>query len=248
MGVRVPSSAQKKELTGVFESLRHRFFVFFVILHNYSNRINALSIYIFAGTIIGLRLGHCLFYEPAYYLSNPIEILKVWEGGLASHGAAFGILLAVWIYSRKYKFSYIGLLDKIVIVIPLAGALVRMGNLMNSEIFGDATNLPWGFIFVKAQQTIPRHPTQIYEAIACIIIFAILLYLYYKKNAGVKTGYLFGVFLILLFSFRFIVEFIKDVQVDFEKAMFLNMGQLLSIPLIGVGIFLLGRAMRKQKE
>jgi phosphatidylglycerol---prolipoprotein diacylglyceryl transferase len=125
--------------------------------------------------------------------------------------------------------------------------MVRIGNLMNSEIYGDFTALPWGFIFPVAGQTIPRHPTQIYEALCCLIIFGILLWLYYKKDAGTKNGLIFGVFLVLLFSSRFIIEFIKDVQVNFEKSMFLDMGQLLSIPLIGLGFFLIYRAYKNYK-
>ncbi|MBI5220168.1 MAG: prolipoprotein diacylglyceryl transferase [Bacteroidia bacterium] len=209
------------------------------------DRISLLAIFVFAGTIIGLRLGHCLFYEPGYYLSHPLDILKVWEGGLASHGAAVGILIAVFIYCKKYHVSYISLLDKVVIIIPLSGGMVRIGNLMNSEIFGKPTALAWGFIFTNAGQTEPRHPTQIYEALIYFAIFIILMWLYYRKNAGTRTGYLLGVFLILLFFSRFLIEFVKDVQVDFEKNLPLDMGQILSIPFIALGIFLLYRAFKK---
>lgn len=214
------------------------------------DKTNILAIYIFLGTVIGLRLGHCFLYEPLYYLSHPTEIFKVWEGGLASHGGGLGILLAVYLFCRKYKHSYIGLLDKIVIIIPLVAAIVRLGNLMNSEIYGTFTNLPWGFIFTHIQDgpMISRHPTQIYEALIYLIIFTILMFLYFKKNAGIKTGYLLGIFLILLFVSRFLIEFVKDVQVGWEKNLPLNMGQMLSIPFILFGIFLIYRAVKTKTD
>lgn len=202
------------------------------------DRINILALYIFAGTIIGLRLGHCLFYEPLYYLKNPIEIFKVWEGGLASHGAAVGVLLAVYLYCRKFKLDYLWLLDRVVIIIPLVGAIVRIGNLINSEIFGMPTSMPWGFIFTAAGKSEPRHPTQIYESTVYILIFLVLAFLYFKREKAKFRGYIFGLFLILLFSARFFLEFLKDVQVDFERGMAVNMGQILSLPLIAVGVYI----------
>lgn len=234
------------------------FYLGYFILHkifkkdNFSeDKTNILAIYLFFGTVIGLRLGHCFFYEPAYYLSHPTEIFKVWEGGLASHGAAIGILLSVYLYCRKFKHSYTGLLDKIIIITPLIGAIVRIGNLMNSEIYGTYTNLPWGFVFTRIQDgpMLPRHPTQIYESIIYLIIFMILMILYFKRNAGAKNGYLFGIFLIIFFTFRFLVEFFKDVQVGWEKNLPLNMGQMLSIPFIIFGIYLIYFArLRNLKE
>lgn len=204
--------------------------------------LDELSTYMLIFTVVGARLGHCLFYEPAYYLAHPIEILKVWEGGLASHGAAVGILLGLWFFARKIHKPYIWILDRIVIVVALAGFLIRMGNLMNSEIFGDVTTLPWGFIFVRYYDEIytlgPRHPTQIYEAIGYLVTFFVLYRIYWKDKGNMRPGTIFGLFMILIWSVRFVVEFIKIPQVGFEESMFLNMGQLLSIPLIIAGILI----------
>jgi len=209
--------------------------------------LDRLTIYMAIGTIVGARLGHCLFYEPAYYLSNPLLILKVWEGGLASHGAAIGILVALYLLSRKVKKPYLWILDRVVIVIALAGLCIRMGNLMNSEIYGIETNLPWGFIFARENETVAKHPTQIYEGLSYLVIFFILYFIYRKNTKNLKTGYIFGLFLILLFSVRFIIEFIKEPQVGFEANMALNMGQLLSIPFILAGIFIMFRAIKQKK-
>lgn len=202
--------------------------------------LDKLTMYTAIGTIVGARLGHCLFYEPEYYLSNPVEILKIWRGGLASHGAAIGILIALYYYSKSVKRPYLWILDRIVIVVALAGFFIRMGNLMNSEIYGIETDLPWGFIFVAAGETVPKHPTQIYEGLSYLAIFGLLYLLYFNQKIKLKQGYLFSIFLVLLFSVRFVIEFIKEVQVEFETGMTLNMGQWLSIPfiLIGLGIFL----------
>lgn len=207
--------------------------------------LDSITTYMVIGTVVGARLGHCLFYEPAYYLSNPIKILKIWEGGLASHGAAIGILLALYLFSRKVKKPYLWTLDRIVIVVALAGFFIRMGNLMNSEIYGGETGLPWGFIFVQAGEVVPKHPTQIYEALSYLGIFGILYAIYIKVGPKkLKTGLIFSLFLILLFSVRFLIEFIKEPQVAFEETMALNMGQLLSIPFILVGVVLLFRALK----
>jgi prolipoprotein diacylglyceryl transferase len=199
--------------------------------------LDKLTIYMLIGTIVGARLGHCLFYQPAHYLSNPIEILKIWEGGLASHGAAIGIILALYLFSRKTKKPLIYILDRIVIVVALAGVLIRLGNLMNSEIYGVETSLPWGFIFKRDGQTVPKHPTQIYEALSYLIGYITLHLIYIKSNAKPKPGLLFGLFLIFIFATRFVIEFIKEPQVSFEVNMALNMGQILSIPfaLMGFG-------------
>ncbi len=211
-----------------------------------SKILDTLTTYMVVGTIIGARLGHCLFYEPEYYLSNPLLILKVWEGGLASHGAAIGILVALYLFSRKVKKSYIWILDRIVIVIALAGFCIRMGNLMNSEIYGIETGLPWGFIFERENETVAKHPTQIYEGLSYLLIFFLLYFIYRKETKNLKAGTIFGLFLILLFSVRFIIEFVKEPQVGFEAGMALNMGQLLSTPFIAAGIFIFGRALRKE--
>lgn len=197
-------------------------------------------------TVIGARLGHCLFYDPGYYFAHPWEILDIRQGGLASHGAAFGLLAGLWLFSRKNKMPYIWSLDRISIAVPIAGAAVRLGNLMNSEIYGNPTDLPWGFIFVRAGETVPMHPTQLYEAAAYLAIFALMWWMYYRKNLAVRRpGLMFGVFLITLFGFRFFVEFIKLPQVSFEQAMALDMGQLLSIPFVLLGIGILWYALKK---
>lgn len=206
------------------------------------NEINDLSIYVILGVVIGARLGHCLFYNPGFYLSNPLEILKVWEGGLASHGAAIGVLLSLLLFKKKNpKFKIMWLLDRIVIPTALGGSFIRLGNLFNSEIYGMPTDLPWGFVFVNstAAGNIPRHPAQIYESLAYLLIFGLLLYLYLKKSGDFKEGFLFGLFLILVFVFRFFVEFIKADQSAFEAGWILNMGQILSIPLILLGLYFL---------
>jgi len=208
--------------------------------------LDTLTTYMVVGTVIGARLGHCLFYEPGYYLSHPIEILKVWEGGLASHGAAIGILIALYILSGKAQKPYLWILDRVVIVVALAGLCIRTGNLMNSEIYGRETTLAWGFIFERTGETVPKHPTQIYEGLGYFLIFIVLYLIYLKKSQKLKPGFIFGLFLILLFGLRFIIEFIKEPQVSFETNMMLNLGQLLSIPLILAGIGLLVWTRKKQ--
>ena len=217
--------------------------------------LDQLLIYVAIGVIAGARLGHCLFYEPAYYLSNPVEILKIWKGGLASHGAAIGILLAIWLYIKKHKLSFLWLMDRLVIVVPLAGAFIRTGNLFNSEIYGRATDVPWAFLFVRDRvidpvtgsvlPNVPSHPTQIYEALSYLLIFAVLFIIYKKKKDELRDGFIFGLFLILLFTARFFIEFIKNEQVSFEVGMLLNMGQLLSLPFILIGIGLIVYTKRK---
>jgi prolipoprotein diacylglyceryl transferase len=201
---------------------------------------------VFVGAFLGARLGHCLFYQPEYYLPHFWEIfiplkngkLSGFEG-LASHGAAIGILLGLYWYSRRYKVSYLWVLDRIVITIALSGFFIRMGNLMNSEVYGNTTNLPWGFVFARNGETVPKHPTQIYESLCYLAIFIFLYSLYLKKHPPFRDGVIFSLFLILLFSARFCIEFVKEVQVDFEKNLPLDMGQWLSIPLIVAGFALL---------
>jgi len=203
-----------------------------------------------AGTL-GARLGHCFFYEPNYYLSHPIEILKIWEGGLASHGGALGILIAIffWVrkYGPKYNFDYVWLLDKLGIATPLAGALIRFGNFMNSEIYGDVTDLPWGVIFTLKGETLPKHPTQLYEALCYLLLFGLQMVIWKKWLPKMKRGVFFGIFFIGIFASRFVIEFIKEPQVAFEEGMRLNMGQLLSIPFIlaGVGFIIYGYVSKK---
>jgi prolipoprotein diacylglyceryl transferase len=209
--------------------------------------LDKLTVYVAVGTVIGARLGHCLFYDPSYYLSNPIEILKIWRGGLASHGAAIGILVALYYFAKKSKKPYLWILDRIVIVVALGGFFIRMGNLMNSEIYGIQTSLPWGFIFERNGEVVPKHPTQIYEALSYLLIFILLYTIYRKKGTRVRQGLIFSLFLILLFSVRFLIEFIKEVQVDFETQMSLNMGQWLSIPFVLIGVYLLYRSYQQKQ-
>ena len=211
--------------------------------------------YALLSTVIGSRLGHCLFYAPGYYLTHPIEILYIHQGGMASHGAAVGLLVGLWLFSRKNKIPYIWSLDRIGILVAISGALVRIGNFINSEIFGRPTTLPWGMEFVlsdewnKLYKGLPCHPTQLYEALAYLIIFVVFLWLYYRKNlAQRRPGAMFGIFLIALFGIRFLIEFIKNPQEDFEVGMILNMGQLLSIPFIVAGCVLLYRAYRAPEK
>lgn len=211
--------------------------------------------YALLSTVIGSRLGHCLFYAPGYYLTHPIEILYIHQGGMASHGAAIGLLIGLWLFSRKNKIPYIWSLDRIGILVAISGALVRIGNFMNSEIFGRPTSLPWGVEFVLSNEWntlykgLPCHPTQLYEALAYLIIFVVFLWLYYRKNlAQRRPGAMFGIFLIALFGIRFLIEFIKNPQEDFEVGMILNMGQLLSIPFIVAGCVLLYRAYRAPEK
>lgn len=207
--------------------------------------LEALTITMIVGTIVGARLGHCLFYDPVYYLSNPVKILKIWEGGLASHGAAIGILLALWYYTKKHpKYTMLWLLDRIVIVVALAGAFIRLGNFFNSEIIGTPVSLPWAVIFTRID-TIARHPAQLYESLSYLLIFIYLFRSYYKFDGKIPKGRFFGIFLILVFSARFIIEFFKEVQSPFEHNLPLDLGQLLSIPFILAGIYFLWRSWKE---
>lgn len=210
--------------------------------------LDKLTVYMAFGTVLGARIGHCLFYQPDYYLSHPWEIIKIWHGGLASHGAAIGILIALYYFSKKNKKTYLWTVDRIVIIVALSGFFIRMGNLMNSEIYGIETSLPWGFIFIRDGQTVPKHPTQIYEALSYLLIFVLLYTIYNKKEKNEKQGLLFSLFLILMFTARFFIEFLKEVQVNFEQGLSLNMGQWLSIPFILFGLFLLYRSFKQKPE
>ncbi|MDY5969123.1 MAG: prolipoprotein diacylglyceryl transferase [Bacteroidales bacterium] len=217
-----------------------------------NNLLDSLVIYIFLAVLIGARLGHCLFYEPDYFLTKEhwIEMLlpigRTAQGGwtftgyqgLASHGAAIGILLALWLFFRKTRLNPLWTVDRLVIVIALGGVFIRLGNLMNSEIYGIQTSLPWGFVFERNGETVPKHPTQLYEAISYLIIFAVCLATYFRKKGALHPGRLFGWWLVALFGMRFLIEFVKEEQVAFEKGMFLDMGQWLSIPFILGGIVL----------
>jgi prolipoprotein diacylglyceryl transferase len=218
--------------------------------------LDKLTVIVGVSLVVGARLGHCLFYQPEYFLHHPLEIILpvrfsphfefTGYQGLASHGAAIGILIGLWWFCRKYKKNYMWILDRIAIVIPLAGAMVRLGNLMNSEVYGVKTSLPWGFIFVRAGETMPHHATQLYEAFSYLILFCIIWFLYKKKLSSLYRGTLFGMFLIILFTARFLIEYVKEPQVAFEAEMYLNMGQLLSIPFIIAGIFVLLWSFKKK--
>ncbi len=241
--------------------------------------LDRLTIYMVVATVVGARLGHTFFYEPEYYFRNPFEILKIWRGGLASHGAAFGILIALWLFAKKERKPYIWILDRVVIVIALAGACVRFGNLMNSEIYGVETSLPWAFVFLRdmpgilsSQEALEfmkldgaplaqlnrwgfvvvpdspfmgKHPTQIYEALAYLALFALLMFIYWRKKGKVIPGLIFSIFLVVLFSARFLIEFIKEDQVAFEATMRLNMGQWLSVPFILAGGIMVVKLLMK---
>lgn len=305
--------------------------------------VDTLTIYMVVATVIGARLGHVLFYEPEKYLAHPLNILKIWEGGLASHGGAIGILFALWLYSRKKKpgQNYLQTLDRIVVLVALTGALIRFGNLMNSEIIGKPTGSDYGIVFARnvtdalkadgsikdvqyvkndslpaanglqpikillefeknegadyqtyqrhmesvvqdnlsslpyvqehISQTgplnysltqdergifygivytyaIPRHPGQLYESISCVLLFALLLWLWFKYKNNLPEGRLFGIFLIVCFGMRIVWEFFKENQVEFENTLPLNMGQLLSIPLVLAGVYFLMRSYRKPQS
>ena len=193
--------------------------------------------YISLGTIIGARLGHCLFYDFDYYLCHPLEILNTRQGGMASHGAALGMIIGLWLFARKNSMPYIWGLDRVAIAATVGGAGVRFGNLLNSEIYGIPTDLPWGMIFVRNGETVPMHPTQIYEALCYLITFGVLLLLYYKLDEGRRhPGMLFGVGLVGIFVSRFVIEYVKNPQKSFELDMSLMMGQWLSIPFVVLGV------------
>ena len=210
--------------------------------------LEQLSTYLIFGAFLGARLGHCFFYEPLYYFQNPLEIIlpikKVGESfefigfqGLASHGGLIGIVIAIIIYGRKTRTNILWIMDRVAIGSTVTAALIRIGNLMNSEIYGKPTNGNWGFVFER-DDLIPRHPTQLYEAFSYLIIFGILMLIYNKRVKENSNGLILGVFLVLFFLARFIIEFLKENQVGFEDSMTINMGQILSVPFIIIGLIL----------
>jgi prolipoprotein diacylglyceryl transferase len=204
--------------------------------------VSSLFTHMLLGCIIGARLGHCLFYEPGYYLSQPLEILKVWNGGLASHGGFLGVMISVWLFNRKAskKIDYVWLLDLVAAPSLITGSYIRIGNLMNSEIIGKPTDVPWAFIFKKVDN-IPRHPAQLYEAFGYFTISLIVFYLYKKYHQVWPKGRFVGIILTGGMGWRFFTEFFKENQVAFEQGMLLNMGQILSILMLIIGIFLMFR-------
>ncbi len=216
--------------------------------------LGILLIYVVIATIVGARLGHVFFYEWDVYRADPIKILYIWEGGLASHGGTVAIIIAVILFSVFVtKKSPLWTFDRLVIAIALVGGLIRLGNLFNSEIFGTATDLPWGFMFVRSREWHELyegqavHPTQIYEALCYFALFGLLMWMYWKKNAEERPGLILGVFFIGIFLPRFLIEFIKNDQVAREATMSLNIGQQLSIPFILLGVFLVIYAMMRPK-
>lgn len=200
-------------------------------------------LYIALGTMIGARVGHCLFYEPEYYLLKPWAIItEIRNGGLASHGATIGIIVSIWLCSRKNKVPVMWMTDRLGVIAPISGALIRFGNLFNSEIIGHQTDMPWGFKFMRLHRGLPVeqvpacHPTQLYEALCYILTFLVLWWMYNKTEAPRRRGLMFGVALIGIFLTRFFIEFVKINQVAFEEGMTLNMGQWLSVPFIIIGV------------
>ena len=204
-------------------------------------------------TIVGARLGHCLFYQPDYYLGSWqgfLEIFMPWKGGLASHGGTIALFIGIWWfahhYGKRFDIDFVWLLDHLAIAVAFAGAFIRFGNLFNSEIYGNPTSLPWGFIFELRGETEPKHPTQLYEGFTYLLLGFALVALYKHRLDKMFRGEFIGIFLLVCFGSRFLIEFIKEPQVEFEKAMSLNMGQLLSIPFVIIGIVFLVWAFKKK--
>lgn len=239
-----------------------------------ADKFDPLFLYCFLGILIGARLGHCLFYEPDYYLGSiqgviemflPVKILPdgSWKyhgyAGLASHGGAIGCLIGMLIYAKRNRVRFLTVLDNVCIATPMTACCIRLGNLMNSEIIGRPTDVSWAFLFHTNDAMVngvivPRHPAQLYEALAYLLIFVLLVTVYWMRsrtsvqNARVGTGLYFGLCLTLIFTFRFFIEFIKKEQVDFEKGMMLDMGQLLSIPFVLVGLYFVIRSIRSSQS
>lgn len=230
------------------------FLAYMVVHYQYRDKkikeelFEPLFFYCFFGILIGARLGHCLFYDPDYYLSHfwemilPIRFLPDgnWKftgyEGLASHGGTLGLIIALWLYCRKTKLHYMDVLDMIAVATPITAFFIRMANLMNSEIIGKPTDVPWAFVFERVDM-LPRHPGQLYEALAYLLLFFIMLFLYKKYSKTLHRGFFFGLCLTEIFTFRFFIEFLKENQVNFEDSMSLNMGQWLSIPFVIIGVY-----------
>ena len=210
--------------------------------------LGILLAYLVVATIVGARLGHVFFYQWDYYSQHPAEIFMIWEGGLASHGGTIANIIALFLFSwfvSKKPASWV--FDKVVIPIALVGGLIRLGNLMNSEIYGGPTDLPWGFVVLRNGETVPAHPTQIYEAVCYFLLFGLLMWMYWKKNAEERPWLITGVFFLGIFVPRFLIEYVKNVQVGSEYDMIarygMNLGQMLSIPFIVLGVALVIWAM-----
>ena len=227
--------------------------------HIAEEKFEPMFLYCLVGIVAGARLGHCLFYEPEHYLGSVKGIIEMllpirftsegWKiigyEGLASHGGTLGLMLALWLYARHVKLSFLHVLDNVGIVTPVCACAIRLGNLMNSEIIGKETDVPWAFIFERVDM-LPRHPGQLYEALCYALFFFVGWWLYKRHADRVGTGFFFGLCLTLIFTARIFIEYVKENQVDFEKGMLLNMGQLLSIPFILLGLFCMLRGWRKK--
>ena len=233
--------------------LGERFFSGFAKREGFGREIiDTGFIWIVLGAVLGARIGHCLFYEFPYYITKPWAIITEFRnGGMASHGSALGMLFGMWVTARKHKMPYVWWLDRIMIPVAIGGALVRLGNLFNSEIVGRITDLPWGFKFVRLYPNLPiesipaQHPAQLYEAICYVVTFAILLWMYFKRNEGQKhPGLMFGIGVLGIFLTRPFVELVKVNQEAFEEGMLLNMGQLLSIPFIILAVYMIWGSLK----
>lgn len=207
--------------------------------------VSSLLTWVILGTIIGARLGHCLFYNPSFYFSNPLEIFQIWKGGLASHGGFTGVMVAIFLYARHYKMNFLWVIDRTTVGGLLIASLIRIGNFFNSEIIGTPSQLPWAVVFTRVD-SVPRHPTQLYESLTYFLIFVLLWSLYRYTKICSQPGRLWGVALAVSFSARFLLEFFKENQEAFEQDMFLNMGQVLSVPFVSLGLFLILRKNNPQ--
>jgi prolipoprotein diacylglyceryl transferase len=202
--------------------------------------------YCVLGIIVGARLGHCFFYDPEFYFSNPLKILAIWEGGLASHGGGLGVIIAMYFFQRKHKVEYLWLLDRIAIATALFGFFVRFANFMNSEIIGIQTDVPWAVVFARVD-LLPRHPAQLYESLSYLSIFITLVLLYRFSNIKKHSGAMLGGFLCMVFTARYLIEFVKVKQAAYTGEAWINTGQALSIPFFVVGIYLLLQAWKKSR-
>ncbi len=203
-----------------------------------TSNLDNLLVCIVAGVVIGARLGHCFFYDPHYYLENPIKILMIWEGGLASHGGGLGAILGIYLHSKAKGMPFLWLLDRIVLPTAVFAFSVRIANFLNSEILGAGSNVPWAVVFTRIDD-IPRHPVQLYEAMGYLAVFLILITLYAKYKLRDIPGTLFSLFLILVFSVRFLVEFMKEPQASYSMGLGISVGQLLSVPFFTLGVIIL---------
>lgn len=229
---------------GLFFALGFFFgYMIMVQIYRRENReeenLSSLFLYIFVGTLVGARLGHVLFYQPDYYLVRPWEILFIWHGGLASHGGFLGVLIAIYLYLRRYReMTFLQLSDRLTLAILPAAAFIRIGNFFNSEIVGVPASVPWAVVFLRVD-SLPRHPAMLYEALSYLLVFAVLYWAYWKSEIIRRPGRVLGSAFAACFTARFLIEFVKENQVAFEQALPLNMGQLLSIPFAAIGLFLL---------